>query len=171
MGVSVRALMMSLLVIAGGCALPLDGRCLDETRNLSLVGALGSAGTATVALHEARHHRTQQTSAEEFLWSVRSSGIDRSTVSAVHVHERDTGRLLFAIPIENTNAPADVITQTFTRRPHNGAIASWSEVYELLGAGRGYLDVHTAGSAAPLFRADLTPQNANWRDFSRASCS
>jgi len=172
-----RLLTLVLMVIAGGCALPLDGGCINETRNLSLGGTLeptasaGSAGTALVSLHEARHYRTQQTSGEEFLWSVRASGIDRSTVSAVHMHERETNRLLFQIPLENTNAPADVITQTFTRRPHNGAIAQWSEVYELLGSGRGYLDVHVGGSDNSVMRANLTAQNANWRDFLRANCS
>ena len=167
---STGLVIVGLLAGAAGCALPLDGGCLDETRNLSLAGSLES-GTAQVTLHEARHHRTKQTSAEEFLWSVRASAVDRSTVSAVHVHERDTDRLLFALPIENTNAPADVITQTFTRRPHNGAISQWSEVYELLGSGRGYLDVHVGGSNPPVLRTNLTPQNANWREFSRANCS
>jgi hypothetical protein len=81
-------------------------------------------GTAGVSLNEARHYLTKQTSDENFLWSVRASGIDRSTVAAVHVHERDTNLLLFQSPIENTNAPADVITQTFTVRPHNGATSS-----------------------------------------------
>jgi hypothetical protein len=173
----VRVLTVVLLVIAAGCELPFGGGCLDETRNLSLGGTLSPlvptaaiTGTAAVSLHEARHHRTRQTSAEDFLWSVRASGIDRSTVSALHVHERDTDRLLFQIPIENTNAPLDVITQTFTRRPHNGAIAQWPEVYELLGSGRGYLDVHV-GSGTPVLRADLTVQNANWRDFIHADCS
>lgn len=137
-----RALTVVLLVTAAGCALPLDAGCINETRNLSLEGALQptdstmtSSGTALISLHEARNYRTKHTSDEDFLWSVRASGIDRSAVSAVHVHERDTNRLLFQLPLENTNAPADVITQTFTRRPHNGAIAQWSDVYELLGSG------------------------------------
>src|SRR5688500_19544237 len=99
-----RLLTLVLLLIAGGCALPLDGGCINETRNLSLGGTLeltasaGGTGTALVSLHEARHYRTKQTSDEEFLWSVRASGLDRSTVSAVHVHERETNRLLFQIP-------------------------------------------------------------------------
>ena len=173
-----RVLTLLLLVIVAGCELPFGGGCLDEARNLSLAGNLESTGstgtitgTAAVSLHEARRHRTKQTTEEDFLWSVRAPGIDRSTVTAVHVHEVDTNRLLFQIPIENTNAPTDVITQTFTRRPHNGAIAQWSEVYELLGSGRGYLDVHVGGSVSPAMRATLTAQNANWRDFIHADCS
>ncbi len=173
-----RFLTIVLLVIAAGCEHPLGGGCINETRNLSLGGTLEPTastetitGTVLVSLHEARHYRTRQTSGEDFLWSVRASGIDRSTVSAVHVHERDTNRLLFQIPLENTNAPAEVITQTFTRRPHNGAIAQWLEVYELLGSGRGYLDVHVGGSGNPVMRANLTAQNANWRDFIHADCS
>jgi hypothetical protein len=173
-----RVLTIVPLLIAAGCALPLDGGCINETRNLSSGGTLEptsspgtSTGTALVVLHEARDYRTKQTSGEEFLWSVRAPGIDRSTVSAVHVHERDTDRLLFQIPLENTNAPADVITQTFSRRPHNGAIASWSEVYELIGSGRGYLDVHVGESGTPVMRANLTAQNPNWRDFIHADCS
>ncbi|MDQ3069901.1 MAG: hypothetical protein M3R55_09260 [Acidobacteriota bacterium] len=87
------------------------------------------------------------------------------------MHERDTNRLLFQIPLENANAPADVITQTFTRRPHSGAIAQWSEGYELLGSGRGYLDVHVGASGEPVMRAGLTAQNANWLGFIHANCS
>ena len=173
-----RVLTIALLVIAAGCENPFGGGCINETRNLSAAGALEPiapsgtiTGIAAVSLFEARHYRTEQTSEEAFLWSVRASGIDRSTVSAVHVHERDTHRLLFQIPIENSNTPADVITQTFTRRPHNGAIAPWPEVYELLGSGRGYLDVHVGGSGSPVMRADLVAQNANWRDFIHANCS
>lgn len=89
----------------------------------------------------------------------------------MHVHERDTNRLLFGLPLENPSALPDVITLTFSPRPHNGIIASWSEVYELLGAGRGYLDVHVAGSSEPVMRANLTAQFANWRDFVHANCS
>ncbi|MDQ3069875.1 MAG: hypothetical protein M3R55_09130 [Acidobacteriota bacterium] len=63
------------------------------------------------------------------------------------------------------------VTQTFTRRPHSGAIAQWSDVYELLGSGRGYLDVHLGGSGAPVMRADLTAQNADWLGFIHANCS
>ena len=173
-----RWLPFLLLAITAGCALPLDGSCINETRNLSLSGDLeptGSAGTgsgaALISLHEARDYQTKRTSEEHFLWSVRASGIDRSAVTAVHVHERDTNRLLFQLPIENTNAPADVITQTFTMRPHNGAIAQWSDVYELLGSGRAYLDVHVGGSSDPVMRAGLAAQNANWRDFIRGDCS
>ena len=173
-----HVLAIVLLMIAAGCELPFGGGCLNETRNLSLSGALepttsagAVTGTAGVSLHEARHYRTRQTSEEHFLWSVRASGIDRSTVSAVHVHERGTDRLLFVIPIENMNAPADVITETSTMRPHNGAIAQWSEVYELLGAGGAYLDVHVGGSGNPALRANLTTQNSNWREFNRGNCS
>ena len=173
-----HVLTVVLLMIAAGCDHPFSGGCINEARNLALGGTLEPTvptgtmtGTATVSLHEARHYRTKQTADEDFLWSVRATGIDRSTVSAVHVHERDTNRLLFQIPLENTNAPADVITQTFTRRPHNGAIAQWSEVYELLGSGRAYLDVHVGGSGNPVMRANLTAQNANWRDFIHADCS
>ena len=173
-----RVLTFVLLVIAAGCEHPLGGGCINETRNLSVAGALEPAastepitGTAAVSVHEARHYLTKHTSEQNFLWSVRASGIDRSTVSAVHVHERDTNRLLFQIPLENTNAPSDVITQAFTMRPQNGAIAQWSEVYELLGSGRGYLDVHVGSSSSPVMRANLAAQNASWREFTRANCS
>ena len=173
-----KALTAVLLVIASGCALPLDGSCIDERRALSLEGtlepttaAVTGTGTVLVGLQEARNHRTKRTSEQHFNWAVRATGIDRSTVTAVHVHERDTNRLLFQIPIENTNGPADVITLTFSPRPHNGIIAQWSEVYELLGSGRGYLDVHAGGASEPVMRANLTAQFANWREFIHSSCS
>ena len=166
-----------LLAFATGCTLPL-GMCIDEARNLSLDGtweATGSTetipGSVLVGMHEARNHNTKDTTAQEYFWSIRSSSIDRATVSAVHVHERDTDRLLFEIPIENTpGAPAEFITNS-NRRPHNGAIAQWSEVYEILGSGRGYVDVHLGGSGEPVLRANLTPQHSNWRNFVHSSCS
>lgn len=172
-----RCVIVALLLTAAGCANPFSGSCINETRNLSLAGTLeptaptGTSGAALISLHEARNFQTKRTALEEFLWSVRAPGFDRSAVSAVHVHERDTDRILFQLPVENTNMPADVITQTFTRRPHNGAIAQWAEVYELLGSGRGYLDVHVGGSGNPVMRANLAAQNANWRDFIHANCS
>ncbi|MDQ3070617.1 MAG: hypothetical protein M3R55_12930 [Acidobacteriota bacterium] len=58
-----------------------------------------------------------------------------------------------------------------TRRPQNGAIAQWSEVYELLGSGRGYLDVHVGGAGSPVMRANLAAQDATWRNFVHANCS
>jgi hypothetical protein len=172
-----RVVTILLVLLAGGCALPLDGSCIDERRSLSLEGVLQPAGaaaigngTAFLGLIEARNYRTKHTSEENFYWAVRASGFDRSTVSAVHVHERETGRLLFQIPIENTNGPADVITLIFSPRPHNGLVAQWSVVYELLGSGSGYLDVHAGGSSEPVLRANLSPQFANWRDFVHSSC-
>ncbi len=169
--------LLALLVPAAGCTLPL-GMCIDEARNLSLEGTwepIGPteaiSGPVLVGRHEAGNHTSKETTAQEFFWGIRSSSIDRATVSAVHVHERDTDRLLFQIPIEHTNAPAEVITHSISRRPHNGAIANWAEVYQLLGSGLGYVDVHAGGSGVPVTRSNLTPQHANWRNFVHSSCS
>ena len=173
-----RLLTIVLLGLVAGCRLPFDGMCINERRILYLEGSLesiGPTGTATgtvsITIHEVRNHRTKQERyLEHFSWSVRASGIDPSAVSAVHVHERDTNVVLFQLPLGSQNPLPGVITERTSWHPPDGAIP-WSEVYELLGAGRSYLDVHLGGSDNPTMRANLAARNANWGQFVHSSCS
>ena len=152
--------------------------CRDETRSLALTARLTSTlptappadtGRANLSLYEARNARTKATSAREILWFA-GSGLDRSTVTAVHVHEEGTGRVLFTIPLENTQAPPFVIAQVFTRRPYTGALP-WNELYEALGNERAYVDVHTTMYPDGQLRGVLRRDNANWQAFTLAYCS
>jgi hypothetical protein len=173
-----RVLTLLLLVIVAGCRLPFDGMCIDERRILYLEGSLESSdatgaatGTVSFSVHEVRNHRTKRDRhIEHFSWSVRATGIAPSAVSAVHLHERDTNLVLVELPLENATALPDVITQRTGGPPPNAALP-WSDVYDLLGAGRVYLDVHIGGSGHHTMRADLAARNPNWQQFIHSSCS
>ena len=174
---------VSICIVAGCAALSgclgLSGPdCKDELRGLTAIAALtsvapdaapGDTGTAQLNLHEARDHTSKSTSARELSWFV-GSGLDRSGVTAVHVHEEGTARLLFTIPLETPTGPPYVITQIFTRRAYTGP-TSWSEIYELVGSQRTYIDVHTTEFPDGELRGALSPQNANWQVFTHAYCS
>lgn len=173
-----RVLLIALLGIVTGCGLPFDGMCINERRILYLEGSLESVdpsgtatGTVSITIHEVRNHRTKQERyLEHFSWSVRASGMNPATVSAVHVHERDTDILLFELPLENATALPEVITQRTSWQPPIGPMP-WSEVYDLLGSGRGYLDVHIGGADTAAMRSTLAARNANWAQFIHSSCS
>jgi hypothetical protein len=167
------------LLALAACDLPFVGPdCIDETRSLSVSGHLasvvpdaapGDTGVASLGFSEARNHRSKRTSRQDVLWSVRA-GIVRGTVTAIHVHEVGTDRLVLGLPIDSTTGPASVITQVFTGQPYAGAIP-WSEAYVLLGEGRGYLDVHTTAFPLGQLRGRLEAVYPGWRGFTHAYCS
>lgn len=173
-----RILIVVVLGIVAGCRLPFDGMCIHERRILYLEGTLDSihapgtvTGPVSITIHEVRNHRTKQDRYfEHFSWSVRSSDINPTAVSAVHVHERDTDLLLFQLPLGSNNPVPGIITERTSWQPTDAALP-WPEVYDLLGSGRGYLDVHVGGSDDPAMRATLAARNANWAQFIHSSCS
>jgi hypothetical protein len=167
------------------CAIPgLTGGpdCIDETRGFSVEATLSTPGVSAsesdsgkghLSFLESRNARSKRTSAQELTWHVRANRLQRSTVTAVHVHARDGDQLLIDIPRDTLDSPPNVITNTYTRRPHPGSPLPWVDLFELIGSGGAYLDVHSAGSVAPVLRGDLTqpPPTRDWRTFFHAYCS
>jgi hypothetical protein len=103
------------------------------------------------------------------MWFVESS-LTRSRVTAIHVHEIGSNRLLYTVPIESMSGPPNVITQVFTRQPYSGPV-EFTELYELVGNERTYIDVHTLDHPAGQLRGTLKPENPNWSNFTHADCS
>ena len=161
-----------------GCLGVLRPDCRDETRSLAATARLTSplpspvasdTGRASFSLHEARNANTKATTAREAMWFA-GSGLDRSQVTAVHVHEAVSDRLLFNIPIDSAFGPRYVITQVFTRRPYTGP-EDFANLYELIGTGRTYVDVHTIDQPMGRLRGVLQPDFPNWRTFVHHNCS
>lgn len=171
-------LLLAFCLAVTGCFGVSGPDCRDETRSLSATTTFASmlatplasdTGTASISLHEARNHRSKATSAREIMWFV-SSGLTRSGVTAVHLHETGSGRLLYTIPIDPGSAPSNVITQVFTRQPYDGAV-DFEEVYELVGTGRTYVDVHTSAHPDGQLRGTLQAQGDSWQTFTHSFCS
>jgi hypothetical protein len=161
-----------------GCFRMSGPDCRDETRSLAVtarlistvpMGAASDTGRAHIALYEARNARTKSTAAREILWFV-GSGLDRADVTAVHVHEEGTGRLLFTVPLEFTQAPPFVITQVFTRQRYAGAV-EWNDLYSALGNERAYVEVHTGAHPEGQLRGAVRRDHPNWQTFTHAYCS
>ena len=98
------------------------------------------------------------------------SGLDRSQVTAVHVHETGSDRLLVNLPIDSAFGPRYVITQVFTRQPYTGS-EDFVSLYELVGTERTYVDVHTIDQPMGRLRGVLRPDFQNWRAFVHNNCS
>ena len=171
------ALMVSCAAVVG-CIRVSGPDCRDETRNLAVRAQLesvtaqpqpGDTGSAVFSLHEARNAASRATSAREVLWFV-GSGLERGRVTAVHVHEVGTNRLLFDIPLTSPAAPPYVITQVFTRRPYAGSV-SWTDLYDSVGSERAYVDVHTTDHPGGQLRGALRVETPGWQTFTRAYCS
>jgi hypothetical protein len=183
-----RLIALSAAAASISCSIPLltgGPDCIDETRGFSVEATLSTPGVsasesdsgfAHLSLSEARNARSKRTSAQELTWHVRANRLQRSTVTGVHVHAREGNQLLITIPRDTLDSPANVITNTYTRRAHPGSPLPWVQLYELIGSGGAYLDVHSAGSVAPVLRGDLTqppqlPPDRDWRAFFHAYCS
>jgi len=173
-----RSWFLAPLLAAAGCDIPFVGPdCIDESRSLSVSTALmaptadatpSDTGTATFSLTESRNHRSKRTSRRDMTWSVRS-GLTRGTVTAVHVHAVG-GVLLFDVPIDSTSGPPSVITQVFQGQPYSGPVG-WDELYQALGEGRAYVDVHTTARPVGQLAGLLQPVFPNWQSFTHAYCS
>ena len=167
------------LLALAACDLPFVGPdCIDETRSLSVRARLASTapdaapadtGVAGLSFSESRNHRTERTSSRSVTWFV-GSGLQRGTVTAVHVHEEATGRLILDVPIDSTYGPPFVITQVFQAQPYTGTVA-WNEAYQMLGEGRAYVDVHTTARPLGQLRGRLEPTSPEWEPFVHAYCS
>ena len=167
-----------LALSAGACASLSGPDCIDETRSLSVTARLssveasavrGDSGTAQVFLFEARNYKTKRLSARDIMWFA-GSGLDRSAVSGIHIHEKGTDRLLFDIPLEPIGPTRYVITWLSARRPYTGA-TGWNELYEILGNERAYVDVHTLTHPNGQLRGEFTLDFPNWQSFEHAYCS
>ncbi len=168
-----RRFFLAIPLLSLGCDVPFVGPdCIDETRSLSVTAQLlvAGPGVAGFSLGESRNHRTGRTSRRDVTWSVRSSGVARSSVTAIHVHETGTGILLLDVPIDTTSGPPPVITQAFEGRPYAGA-TDWNTLYQTLGEGRAFVDVHTTTHPEGLFGGGLEPEYPSWERFTRAYCS
>lgn len=166
------------LLALQGCYFLSGPDCVDEHRALSARATLASiasdpspadTGYAFFGFNESRNHRTKRTTERRVFWHVRS-GLVRSTVTAVHVHETGTGRLVFDVPIDSTHGPPAVITQVFEGQPYPGPL-DWGEIYHMLGEGRAYVDVHTTTSPVGHLRGAIAPEYENWRNFQHSYCS
>jgi hypothetical protein len=102
------------------------------------------------------------------MWFV-GSGVQRATVTAVHVHEAGTDRLLLDVPLTPVG-PEYVVTQVFEQQPYAGAVP-WDDAYGMLGAGRAYVDVHTTTRPSGHLHGTLQVQSPDWASFHHAYCS
>jgi len=160
------------------CSLVSGPDCIDETRSFSVAGSLrntagDSAGRGFLDLFEARNARSKSTSAQEIMYSVTSRSVTRSTVTGIHVHAEGTGALLVDIPIDTLSTSPDALTNTYTRRPYPGGSLPWRDLYELVGSGGAYMDVHVSGAADPILRGNVMQESPvrDWRSFVHAYCS
>jgi hypothetical protein len=170
--------LLAVCVPIAGCRGWFGPDCKDETRtviaSVRLTSMLASplpddTGRASLNLHEARDAVTKSNTARDIMWFA-GSGLDRSRVTAIHVHELDTNRLLFTMPIDSAFGPRYVITQVFTRQPYTGSVR-FSEFYELVGNEKTYVDVHTIDYPDGQLRGVLRPEYPNWRNFVHHYCS
>ena len=171
------SLMMAALALAG-CAGTSGPDCRDETRSLSTSAKLVSVeaealpadtGTAQLSLHEGRDFVSKVTAYRDIMWFA-GSGMDRNSVTAVHIHEQGSDRLLFDVPLAAASGSPYVIANVFTRQPYAGA-TDFAELYELVGNERAYVDVHTTDHPLGELRGTLRVENSSWRTFTHAFCS
>jgi hypothetical protein len=173
-----KHLIVAALALSTGCISLSGPDCIDENRSLAVAAQLASTspdpqpadtGSVHFSFSESRNHRSKRTTWQYMTWFV-GSGLVRSQVTAVHLHEQTTGRLLFNVPIDTTFGPAFVVTQVLQAQAYQGPLP-WKELYEILGNGRAYIDVHTRDRPAGHLRGALEPEYPNWRDFIHSYCS
>lgn len=170
---------LALIALAATGCVPFTGPdCIDETRGLSVHATLtsmlaqplpGDTGRAHLSLLEARNHDSKRTTYQNIGWFV-GSGLVRSRVTAVHVHDSANGRIVLNIPIDTTHGPPFVVTQTLQVQPYSGEMR-WNDFYHLLGNGGAHVDVHTIDAPGGQLRGTLKPEYPNWREFNHAYCS
>ncbi len=163
-----------LTAALSGCLFP-SGLCENETRDITInavlaaPGAGGGTGTATLELFEARKDQGSA-SVEQSVVFAAASTLDRTTVTAVHLHAGTPaapGQVLYEFPLVPAGAPSN-ITVVYLREPYRGTVA-FPDLFAAMTGSATYLDVHVGGSAIPALAGVsrvLEPSAALWnRDY------
>lgn len=163
-----------LTAVLSGCIFP-SGLCVNETRGVVINAVLeaapgtpGNTGTASLSLYEARPDKGAPSAEQSVLFGANST-LDRTTVTAVHLHAgtpTTPGRILYPFPLVAAGAPSN-ITIVYTREPYQGALA-FPELFALMAKTATYIDVHVAGAIVPIL---VGASQASTVDWSRANCS
>ena len=152
--------------------------CIDETRGITVTARLSGTGSPSMpadtgsvflGLMESRNHDSKRTSYRNVNWLV-GTGVPRSTVTAVHFHDKASGNIVFTVPVDSAFWPPYIVTRAIEPVAYTGAL-EWNSFYDLLGNGSVYVDVHTPAAAGGRLQGDLGSMYPDWREFKHSYCS
>ncbi len=164
------------LTVLSGCLFP-SGLCDNETRSVSInavltaPGAPGTTGTASLLLFEARPGQGSASVEQSVLYAAAST-LDRTTVSAVHLHAGTPsapGAILYEFPLVGAGAPGN-ITVVYTREPYQGAM-EFRAFFAAVANSPTYIDGHVSGATVPVLAGASVVQTPSVADWTRANCS
>jgi hypothetical protein len=96
---------------------------------------------------------------DAFSWEIT---VPEGKVSAVHLHLRDDGRMLWDLTTDDLNPdPGYTVAGGGDYSPTTDI----ANLFGLVQTGRTYIDVHTGGATQPVIRADVTQiHSEDWTD-------
>ena len=163
-----RAVAVALLpaLVEIGCV-STSPDCDFETRELeadATLSANSATGQALLHLFDTRFVERPNDGRDGLGWNVFGS-VEKTSVTAIHVHETATGRVLIAIPIggQFAQSGAQHITGAGTSAAYPGPV-SFDEVFDLLGRSPAFVDIHTTDDASGQLRGDVrvTRRDTAW---------
>jgi hypothetical protein len=166
----------ALTAVLSGCLFP-SGLCDNETRSvridavLAAPGAPATTGTAGLLLFEARPGPGSASVEQSVLYDAAST-LDRTTVSAVHLHAGTPsapGAILYEFPLVSGGAPSN-ITVVYAREPYQGAM-EFRAFFAAVANSPTYADVHVGGGAVPVLAGAAVVQSPSVANWTRANCS
>jgi hypothetical protein len=86
--------------------------------------------------------------------------VPQRAVTAVHLHFRDDGRLLWDLTTPDDKYSPGYTAAQSSQYSHDTDIGN---LFGLVRDGRTYIDVHTKSTSEPILRADVT--HINFRDW------
>jgi hypothetical protein len=149
-----RVCILSALLAAGGlvaCSAFISEPSCGRYRSVSAFDTLPDIAFALNLLDQDPHQEGYAWNRVDFIdWSVT---VPQQPVTAVHLHLRDDGRLLWDLTTpDDEYSPGYNVAQS-SEYSHDTDIGN---LFGLVRDGRTYIDVHTNSASEPTLRADVT---------------
>ena len=153
-----------LAFASAGCG-ALGPDCVFENRSVTLEENFGNGFRGYVALDESRDADSKDVTLRRIIWAVNGT-LDEGTLTAVHLHQGQSGPQLASLPVRNTRT--GVLTDGIELNPSFLSMP-FDELFEIVRTQPVHVDLHTTTAPQGIILGRLEIQFDN--DWFHPFCS